>query len=175
MKVVRERADARWLPSRHRFALFKLLAWTRFRSSGPKPQAGLALGIDRDQSAIENYTVAAWIMASASCFTFALLDRVLLSAAAAVLAPFVAAAVLQVFVVAPGFVKAWRNRDNTGLNSFVTITAITVTAIYFAQSDQWVRIIAWLFLASLAMNAIASLVTRLLRARFAADEHDLLA
>lgn len=174
MKLVRERADARWLPSRHRFALFKLVAWTRFLSSGPRPQAGLALGIDRDQSAIENYTVAAWVMASASCFAYALLDRVLVSPAAAVLAPFVAAVVLQVFVVAPGFVRGWRNRDNTGANSFLTMTAIAVMAIYLAQSERWVRVIAWLFLASLAMNAIASLVTRMLRPRFAAAEHDLL-
>lgn len=175
MKMVRERADARWLPSRHRFALFRLFAWTRFRSSGPKPQAGLVLGIDRDQSAIESYTVAAWTMVSGTCFAFELLDRVLISPAAAVLAPFVAAAILQLFVVAPGFVKGWRHRDNTGPNSFVTMTAIAVMAIYLAQSDRWVRVVAWLFLGSLAMNAIASLIARLLRRRFAADERDLLA
>lgn len=175
MKLIRERADARWIPSRHRFALFRLVAWALFRASGPKPQPGLALGIDRDQSAIENYTVAAWIMGSASCFAFALLDRVLVTPAAAVIAPFAAAVALQVFVVAPGFVRGWRNRDNTGTNSFVTMTAMAVTAIYLAQSDRWVRVAAWLFLGSLAANAVASMIARLLQSRFAAAEHDLLA
>jgi hypothetical protein len=173
MKMVRERADARWLPSRHRFALFRLLAYARFRSTGPIAEPGLALGIDRDQSAIENYTVAAWVMGTATCFVFALLDRVLVTPAAIALAPFVAASILQAFVVAPGFVSGWRNRDNTGPNSFLTMLALALTAIYLAQSDRWVRAVAWLFLASLAANAIASLIARLLRTRFAAAENDL--
>lgn len=175
MRVVRERADARWLPSRHRFAIFRLLAYALFRSSGPKPQPGLALGIDRDQSALENYTVAAWIMGSATCFAFALLDRVMAAPAAAMIAPFAAAAVLQVFVVAPGLVPGLRNRDNTGPNSFMTMMAMALTAFYLAQSDRWFRVVAWLFLASLAANGIASLIARLLRARFTAVENDLLA
>lgn len=175
MKVIRERADARWLPSRHRFAIFRLVAYALFRRSGPRPQAGLALGIDRDQSTVENHTVAAWVMGSATCFAFALLDRALVTPAALALAPFVAVVALQAFVVAPGFVRGWRNRDNTGANSFATMTALAVMAIYLAQSDRWVRVVAWLFLASLAANAIASLIARLLRARFAAVERDLLA
>lgn len=172
MKVIRERADARWLPSRHRFAFFRLVAYALFRSSGAKPQPGMALGIDRDQSALENYTVAVWIMGSATCFAFALLDRVLATAAAIIFAPFVAAVVLQVFVVVPGLVR--RNRDNTGQNSFITMTAMAVTAIYLTQSDGWVRAVAWFFLAILAANAIASLIAYLLRARFAAVEDNLL-
>lgn len=172
MKMVRERADARWLPSRHRFALFRLVAYAVFRSNGPRSQPGLALGIDRDQSALENYTVAAWIMGSATCFAFALLDGVLMAPVATVLAPFVAAVVLQVFVVVPGLVR--RNRDNTGQNSFITMAAMALTAIYLTQSDRWIRVVAWLFLASLAANAVASVIARLLRNRFAALENDLL-
>ena len=77
------------------------------------------------------------------------------------------------FVVVPGLVR--RNRDNTGQNSFITMTAMAVTAIYLTQGDGWVRAVAWLFLAILAANAIASLIAYLLRARFAAVEDNLLA
>ena len=174
MKVVRDRADARWLPSRHRFAIFRLIAWALFTTVGPKPEPGLALGIDRDQSALESYAVATWIMVSATCFAFALLDRVLFSAVAAVFAPIAAVIVLQLFVVAPGLVKRWRDRDNTGTNSFITMLAMSVTALYLVQGDQWIRGVAWFFLVCMGVNALASIVAWLLRARFAAIEHELI-
>ena len=175
MKVVRERADARWLPSRHRFAIFRLIAWALFRSMGPRTEPGLALGIDRDQSALESYVVATWTMASATCFAFALLDRVLLSPVAAVLAPICAAVGLQVFVVTPGLVKGLRDRDNTGVNSFTTMLAMSVTALYLIQGSQWIRGVAWFFLACMGLNALASIVAWLMRARFAAIENELIA
>jgi hypothetical protein len=174
VKVVRERADARWLPSRHRFAIFRLIAWALFRRMGPTREPGLALGIDRDQSALESYVVATWIMASATCFTFALLDRVLLSPVAAVLAPISAVIALQVFVVAPGLVKAWRDRDNTGINSFITMLVMSVTALYLIQEDHWSRSVAWFFLVCLGVNALASIVAWLMRNRFAAMENELI-
>ena len=175
MKVVRERADARWLPSRHRFAIFRLIAWALFRRMGPKPEPGLALGVDRDQSALESYVVATWIMVSATCFAYALLDRVLPSPVAAVLAPVAAVIVLQLFVVTPGLVKVWRDRDNTGVNSFITMLAMSVTALYLLQGNQWIRGVAWSFLGCMGVNALASIVAWLLRARFAAVENELVA
>ncbi|MGZ8868037.1 MAG: hypothetical protein ACXW2P_06810 [Thermoanaerobaculia bacterium] len=175
MKVIREQAEARWLPSRHRSAIFRLAAYARFRASPKRRQPGLALGIDRDQSAAESYTVAVWVMASATCFLFALIDRVLVTPAAAILAPVAAAAALQVFMVAPGLVKSWRQRDNTAINSFITMLAMTVTAIYLTQDDRWVRVVAWSFLACLAANAVAWIVTRFMAGRFAAAENEVVA
>lgn len=175
MKVIREQAEARWLPSRHRFAIFRLAAYARYRTSPRRNQPGLALGIDRDQSAVEIYTVAAWLMGSATCFLFALLDRVLVTPAAAILAPVAAAIALQVFVVAPGFVKSWRERDNTAVNSFLTMLTMTMTAIYLAQDDRWVRIVAWSFLACLAANAAAWIITRFMAGRFDAAESEVVA
>jgi hypothetical protein len=175
VKVIREQAAARWLPSRHRFAIFRLGAYALYRASSKRKQPGLALGIDRDQSAAESYTVAVWVMGFSTCFLFALLDRVLVTTAAAILAPVAAAAALQVFVVAPGFVKSLRERDNTGLNSFITMLAMTVTAIYLAQDDRWVRVVAWSFLCCLAANALAWIITRLMAGRFAAAENEVVA
>jgi hypothetical protein len=172
MKVIRGRSDARWLPSRHRFAIFKLIAYGVFRASGPRPQPGLALAIDRDQSAMESHMVAGWVMVCASSFTFALLDGVLHAGAATILAPIVAAILLQVFVVAPGLVPSLRWRDNVGINSFITMLALTLAALHFAQSARWPRVVAWAFLASMAMNALASIVVRLMRHRLAAADDE---
>ena len=36
-RIVRNRADARLLPSRHDFALFRLVAWMRLRRAKPAP------------------------------------------------------------------------------------------------------------------------------------------
>jgi hypothetical protein len=44
--MVHGNAAARWLPSRHNFALFRLLAWLRLRNAHPEP-APVILGIDR--------------------------------------------------------------------------------------------------------------------------------
>ncbi|HKR65275.1 MAG TPA: hypothetical protein VJZ00_16200, partial [Thermoanaerobaculia bacterium] len=66
MRMIRGRRDARWLPSRHNFALFRLLAYLRCRTLAPEP-ADVMIMIDRHQSTLENYTVSAWIFVTLTC------------------------------------------------------------------------------------------------------------
>jgi peptidoglycan-N-acetylglucosamine deacetylase len=163
VKIVRDQPHARWLPSRFRFAAFRLLAWAIFRSKqqpAAQPDGTLILGIDRDQSALENYTMAVWMSVVTTSFAFVFLDRVLSRGFAIVLAPIVAQVVLQLFVVWQLFGPAsWRNRNNIDVNSFIGMMIVTIVAIYFVGSDHWVRYVAWAFLASLAVNAVAAMFT----------------
>src|SRR5688500_10333131 len=99
LKIVRDRLDARWLPSRFRFAIFRLIAYVVFRLTRQKEERGIVVVIDRDQSAIENYSVAAVVMLVVTSFAYAALTRFLVRPAAIVLAPFAASAILQWFTI----------------------------------------------------------------------------
>src|SRR4051794_21762234 len=71
-ETIRNRPEARWLPSRHRFALFRLYALLRLVSAKPEQtEAELVLPIERDQSAHEQYAVALWIYVTAVAYVAA--------------------------------------------------------------------------------------------------------
>ena len=55
MNVVVDRPDGRWLPSRHRFALARLIGYLRLRraKAAVRHSEHLILPIDRDQTAAE--------------------------------------------------------------------------------------------------------------------------
>ncbi|HUP50453.1 MAG TPA: hypothetical protein VNA04_16890 [Thermoanaerobaculia bacterium] len=173
MRVARGRADARWLPSRHRFAASRLIAYLVFRSIGPKERPGIVLAVHRDQSALENHAVGAWLMGSLTCFSFGILERFMTWPAAAILSPFAALVFVQVFPVLPvvGPPRV-RQRSNADLVSFLTMFATTMLAIYFAGTGGWVRYPAWVFLAVLGVNGAAWVVARLMRGRFEAAERE---
>ncbi|MEA2336532.1 MAG: hypothetical protein QOE82_539, partial [Thermoanaerobaculia bacterium] len=75
MNVVVDRPEARWLPSRHRFALARLIAYVTLRGArgvAEKPEH-LILPIDRDQTAVEMNSIAVWVLATTICYVAAVL------------------------------------------------------------------------------------------------------
>jgi hypothetical protein len=162
--MVRGRAEARWLPSRHRFALFRLHAYLRLRGAKPQPTDGLILAIHPDQSAFDTYAVALWTMATMTCFLYALLVQVMIAPAALLLAVPLASIVIQA-PHAVGLIV--RGGPNTGLISKILMLLFTVLSLHFARTATWVRFAAWQFLLLLALNALAALVMFALRGRVA--------
>jgi len=162
VKAVRDREDARWLPSRHHFALFRLLAFLRLRVAKPRRRPGLVLIVDRDQSALENHSVASWIgLTLAGYLASSVLASwpLLLAIPAALL---FAGAIVQVMVVGGGLlVFLFPNRIRA--NSILFMTIMLLLAAYFARQDSWARFVAWQFLALVALNAIAAAIVFLLR------------
>ncbi|MBV8546295.1 MAG: hypothetical protein JO088_16250, partial [Acidobacteria bacterium] len=63
MNVVADKPEAHWLPSRHRFALSRLIAYAKLRRARAiaKNAEHLILPIDRDQTAAEMNGVALWV------------------------------------------------------------------------------------------------------------------
>ena len=171
MRVIRGREDARWMPSRFRFALFRLYAYGRLRSATART-ADVAYIIDRDQSAVENFTVGIWTILSAGAYLTWLLWPRWPLALALFAAPVIAVMLMQVSVVAVG-VLLLRRKDNLRVNSVVLMTLLTAAAVYFARVDGWVRYAAWQFLGVLALNAFAAVVVALLRSRIASLESTL--
>ena len=174
MRIVRGRAEARWLPSRHRFALFRLWAFARLRNAKPDPRAGLMLMVDPDQSAVECYSVSTWIWLTASAYVAFELTKVwLLPLAIVASLPLGSLAVqapiytMGVFILPAIQTLARARLALAGINSMVVILLHVLAASYYALERTWVRFVAWQFLAVVALNAIAATIVFLLRGAIA--------
>lgn len=161
MKVVRGRADARWLPARFHFGLFRLYAFVRMKTATPEPR-DVALVIDRDQNRIESFTIGVWATLTLACYASETLFAswpLPLALAAGIVAGIT---FLQVPVVTVGLIVR-RRENNNGLNSVVTMALLLALAVHFARAQSWVRYAAWQFLGLVALNAVAAAVVFLLR------------
>ena len=147
MRIVRDREDARWLPTRFRFALFRLAAFVKMTFTPPRERRGIIIAIDRDQSTIENYAMSIWFMTTIICFLAAVV-------------PVIAAILLSTLAVQlPIYVAGGGQR----VNSKVLMSLAAIAAAYLAMSRSWIRFAAWQFLAFVMLNAIAALIMLLFR------------
>jgi hypothetical protein len=172
MRFVRGRTDARWLPSRFNFALFRLLAYQRLRTA--RPETGdTILGIDHHQSAFESYSVSVWVVLTLTCYVWALLFSAWpLPVGLAVAFP-IAGVGIQIPFYVSGLVlaPAWKSltrsnpASNIDINSAMLMTMLIAAAAYFAVHPTWVRFVARLFLVAVATNAAAAVVVYFLRNR----------
>lgn len=174
MKIARGRAEARWLPSRHRFALFRLWAFARLRSARPEPRPARILMIDSDQSAVECYTVSTWVWLTTSAYVAFELAKpwplpfaILASLPLGSLAIQVPIYTMGVFVL-PAIQALSRARlALAGISSTVLMVLQLVAASHYALERTWIRFVAWQFLAIVALNAIAATIVFLLRGSIA--------
>jgi len=61
--------NAKWLPSRHRHALARLVAFVILSRYGEgSPSSDVAYIVNRDQSAVENYAIATWVTLTVACY-----------------------------------------------------------------------------------------------------------
>lgn len=169
MRFVRDRAEARWLPSRFRYALFRLLAFVKLRNAKPEPAPGLLLMIDRDQNALESMSMAVWIVATMTAFVTYELDRVLPLGVAIVPAFFVALLLIEI-PIHPIGLSLPRGRMNVDTQTWCNLALIAAAAAWYASRPAWVRFAGWQFLFFLLLNGAASLVVLPLRSRIAALE-----
>jgi hypothetical protein len=156
MRVVRDCPAAKWLPSRHRFALARLIAFVRLRVEGSRPRLSdvdhLVLVIDRDQSAIEHYAVSTWIFITIVSYIAASLPLPIGIAVVAAL-PLAAVAVQIPFYTGAG-VK---------VNAVLTIVLLITASSYFGAGHSPVRYVSWFFFAVIVLNAAAWLIMIMLR------------
>ncbi|HWS71271.1 MAG TPA: hypothetical protein VN605_04125, partial [Thermoanaerobaculia bacterium] len=159
--AIRNHPEARWLPSRHRLALFRLYALLRLMTAKPQQtDVEFVLPIDRDQSAHEQYTVALWIYVTAVAYVAALLP--LITPVAIIVAMPIAAVALHVPLLLAGIaLPRWTPYE--WLHAKVLMTVLGALSLWFVQHDQWPRFIAWFFLGALALNGFAAVIVFALR------------
>ncbi|HEX9986504.1 MAG TPA: hypothetical protein VGF69_24815 [Thermoanaerobaculia bacterium] len=173
MIFVRDRAEARWLPSRHHFALFKLAGFLRLLKAKPEPRPGLMLAVARDQSKVENYGFAIWFLMSVAGFFFPWLPLPL--PIALVVSVLLAAITIQfpcyfMGVVVIPLVTRTLLRNNHRANLTLLLTCGAAAAVYYALQPSWVRLLGWQYLGVLTLNAVSAVLVRLLRNRIARQE-----
>lgn len=167
MKMIRGRRDARWLPSRHNFALFRLGAYLRCRTARPEP-AEVMMAIDRHQSALENYSVSAWVLLTLTCYLAATLFGSWPTTLGVMAALPVAAVVAEApfFILAP-FLAPLDGAKTLRIQAPGNMLMYLAAAVWFSAKPSWVRFAAWQFLGFAALNAIAAVLVFLLRGRIA--------
>jgi hypothetical protein len=165
MRIVTDRR-AKWLPSRHHYALAKLIAFLIFRlqkqESGREP-ARYVFAINDHQSAAESFLVAGWMLATAIVELAALLPfRPWISAIVAVMTvPWL----LQIPLFAFGSMFGSR-----AFTSMATFAILATASAFVAVTPNFARYSAWLFFIVLAANALARPFVRLLREPMSALE-----
>lgn len=170
MRLVRGRADARWLPSRHNMALFRLAAWWKLRRAKPEVSDRI-LVIDRHQSGTETWVVMSWVVLTTACYLAATLFSawpVPLGIAAGVpmaIAGLEVPAIISALVVAPLWRTITRTEriDSIDVNGAVVMLLAAAASAYFAMRPTWIRFVGWQFLIVLALNAVAAAIVFLLR------------
>ncbi|HVR41708.1 MAG TPA: hypothetical protein VMU84_21605, partial [Thermoanaerobaculia bacterium] len=153
MNVVRDRAEARWLPSRHHYALFRLFASLRYRFAKPQPVRGLMLMIDRDQSTLENFTTGLWMLATLIAFLAAQVGFLIAIPLSLIVIQ------LPLHTLGP-LIRRVAKVPGQQATSIATLTLYALAAAYYTQSPTWIRYIAWQFLGILALNAIVSCILK---------------
>jgi hypothetical protein len=167
-KVVIDRPQAYWLPSRHHFAVARLIAFAFLgsaRGTAKRPEH-LALPIDRDQTAVEMHGVAAWVFVTTACYVAAALPVSL--PLAIVLAVPLAAIAIHIPVVIGGLMLGGGNHIKS--LSAGTMALLFVVSSYAGTRSSWVRFVAWIFFAILIINSAAAAVLWLLRGKIQAAE-----
>jgi len=147
-EMINDNPAARWLPSRHHFALARLIAFIMSRAgSAPKLDVDhLLLPIDRHQSAYENYVVSVWFWLTTACYLAAVLP----------MNPWLA---LLITVPAAAFVV--QVPLYLGATPFILMFLYFCASVWFALVGGPIHYVAWFSLAVFASNAIAWIMNRL--------------
>ncbi len=176
MNTVKDRAEARWLPARFRYAIFRLFAYGMIRRSKPRQSSGLILVIDRDQSALECYVISAWLLVTVSCYVGAVLSHVTSDTIAALAALPVASMVIELPMYLAGIAMpalraaGVRQQHSLRVASMILFGLLTIAASYLVLEESWVRYVALSFFAILTVNGAAAVAVWSLRGRIAKIE-----
>jgi hypothetical protein len=163
--TIRGRAEARWLPSRHHYALFRLYAYLRLRRAQPEPK-NVALFIDRDQSAGEQFSVSVWILLMVFCFVagelFEPWPLPLAFAAAVPVTLILIGLPLYVVGLLLPLVRVPLKHHVAGVDAGYLLL-IFAGALVYVRSESWLSFVAWQFLGIVALNLVAAAIMFLLR------------
>ena len=165
MRLIRTRADARWLPARFNLGIFRLVAFVIARRAQRKDQPGLVLGIDRHQSAFENNSLSICLVASFSLYAYGAMRIVGTPAWAAVLVALPAAILaLHVIVVGTGllFVATLSTQNHIRILTALLMAVTILLSAWIATTAHWTRYVGRLAIAGVLLNALAAVVMRLL-------------
>lgn len=179
IRLIPDQPFVRLFPSRRRFALSRLIAFAvlRVQCLRRPPQSQLpyagdqgrgVLAIDRDQDAIETYSVG--ILHTVVCTSFLAAQIPVALPLAVLLAALIEPPlVLLCCFITGGLIMprwmAFRRQGNDHFahaNGVVLMALAAAASIWMVQQPRWLAPIGTIFLAIVILNACASVVVRLL-------------
>jgi hypothetical protein len=165
VNVVTDRPQARWLPSRHRFALTRLIAYAKLGGGRVVKMdvEHLILPIDRDQTAAEINAIAVWVFITTVCYVAASLPLVWPAAIVAAVPIAAIALHFPIVVIGPIVRMLIGDGDHVKIISVITMALLVIASAYVGASSSWARYVAWFFFAMLVVNGVAAIVLWLLR------------
>ncbi len=158
MRFARDQDRARWLPSRRRFALSRLIALIAFRVARPSPAQfeRVLHAIDRDHDQAENYFVSLWISVTAFAYLASALP--LRPFPASLLALALLPIVLQIPFYSAPLLDGFRGGDRRSFTSRFYVFLVLAASLYFGALGSPVRYVAWIFLGICAANVVAAAI-----------------
>lgn len=178
MTLIRNHPEARWLPSRCHFALFRLFAYVRLVTSRAVEDIPTVYAIDSEQNAFENFAVSALFVIAPAAYVAAALGHAvplfLAIAIGVVATPLIVH--LPFFAIGLVVMPLWRRitgkppGTNVPATSFGTMLLLFAASVWFVFRPGWPRFIAYAVLALFALNATAAVVVLALRRRIAEAE-----
>jgi hypothetical protein len=189
MKAHVEAAEGRWLPSRYRYALFRLTAFLLLRKGAAarsEPPGGrCVLILDRDQNPIESFALSLFVVVwSAACVSisawYAGVSRpaaIALFAIVVAITPIIIQLVLYLIAGARAALRkagAPFSEANYEVQSAAFFLLMLGTAIAAAISGQpALEFLGWIWLGLLMLNGAAAILMRLVAQSVAAAEAQL--
>lgn len=178
MSAVRDRGDARWLPSRFHFAMFRLIAYVRLRQARREDRPGLVMAVDRYQSAIEIYAVAGCVILVATSFITSLLAPWMSLGAACLVAIIATPVIIQIVFIAfalavPSTLRRYARMSsdyNIPLTSAFLMLMVIVAAALLAAGNSPLRHVGTAFLLLVGVNAVAAVAVFILQRPIAEAE-----
>jgi hypothetical protein len=150
----------RWLPSRHRFALSRLIAFVISSRRKAHPPHTIYT-IDHDQSAAEAHTASAIYLIATICYIAALLPFSLPVAIVVALPLTMIAMQIPIYLSGAVFLPTWQNK--LAWHSLMMMTLLLAASAYIGSLDSWARYVAWSVLTLFFLNALAAAVMLALR------------
>ncbi|HJQ40996.1 MAG TPA: polysaccharide deacetylase family protein [Thermoanaerobaculia bacterium] len=98
---------------------------------------------------MRDYTIAAWLVLTVACYFAGSLFAHWPLPLALLVSLLLATLAVQALPVSLGLILP--NRDNLRFNSAVCLLVLVAAAVYFAQSETWLRFVAWQSLALIAL------------------------
>ena len=164
MRVVRDHPEARWLPSRFTFAVFRLIALLRMLGAKVEEPRKLILAIDAGQSSLENYLVSTWVSLTIACYVASWLRHFIPVALAVIAGVALSGWLVQLPLYALGS-SLPGSRNNQRVISIATFAILVGISAYMATLEARVHFVAALFLGVVALNAISAVAMFFLRGR----------
>jgi len=191
MKAHVEVPEGRWLPSRYRYAIFRLMAFLMLRRADPArssaPGRRYVLIVDRDQNPIESFTLSLFVviwcsvgLAIAASDYFAIPPP--LAAGLFPILLLVMPLIIQAVLYLVAGIMAISRRAGLPLaepnhrvqTAVFFILMCAAAAIASGSGRPPLVIVGWCWLALLALNGAAALLMRALNSMVAAAEAQLL-